>query len=708
MLTRYTLHIGNEYYELTDSDLSNWEEIKVSYKRAAFDGVVRTFSSQFKFVGTARELLLDLYRSKGVKAEASITVSVMNDRWVDEERFTCPLDFSTMTHENLVLSINSVDTSVAARIKADKSTKYEFVIGADIRPDTSMLFDRIPMLESATYEFTQGITYEDTADITVSFEAGELPWVGLVGSEVTVNGKVHFLDDQDPDGDAYVLKAYKDVEITIDFDFEWNEDEDATVFNHGSVDLGADVKRGAATAAGATLGSMASGVWKHLKYTDSVPDFPNPGTLQSQRPASSVANDKTYATVVGGGVFKCTYNGRDWDWVSTGLPKAESFLNQTSGRRELSMKAGDTLVINAHTAASSGTTRIRFTRTMIKFSWSAKGDPVTLQLFTPENVLGRLMDKITGGATVRISNYRMYYPGTYLMAAESLRGIPGAKLYTSFNDFANWMETVFGYVYVTGTTTNGRPLVEFLHRDELFAEDAPVRKIADTKEHKYSVDTSLLFSTLTIGYDKKDYDNVNGRDEFNFNNTYSTDITVSDKTLSLLSKYRADSYGVEFAVQKRGEDTTDSTSDQDVFFIRCVEKDGVLVPDRQGNIKGALNDFLFNGMFVPYRCILANSNYLCAGAPNVTLTFASSTGNTEVEIFSQRVAVGLSGYSRNLTPGVLEFVTDDVDDIADPNELIEVEDMEGTVYRGYLKEVDISYAMPESAKYKIIVKEIIR
>ena len=57
------------------------------------------------------------------------------------------------------------------------------------------------------------------------------------------------------------------------------------------------------------------------------------------------------------------------------------------------------------------------------------------------------------------------------------------------------------------------------------------------------------------------------------------------------------------------------------------------------------------------------------------------------------------------TCGIIEFTTDEVDDIANVNELIEVVN-EGVLYRGFLKEVDIKYAKTEAAKYKLIVKDI--
>jgi len=48
------------------------------------------------------------------------------------------------------------------------------------------------------------------------------------------------------------------------------------------------------------------------------------------------------------------------------------------------------------------------------------------------------------------------------------------------------------------------------------------RSFSIAEDLSYSVDTGVIYSSVNIGYDSKDYDSINGRDEFNFNNTYTT------------------------------------------------------------------------------------------------------------------------------------------------------------------------------------------
>ena len=428
---------------------------------------------------------------------------------------------------------------------------------------------------------------------------------------------------------------------------------------------------------------------------------------------------------------------------------------------------------------------------------------------------------------VYISNFDNRLANTVILAAESIRDIPRAKLYTSFNEFCDWMSAVFGYVYYIGDerpsefkayqealggyTNTSYPLSDgswsspdsnypsaedivyfecygkfaargedewfshfpyqdnfndpntglartdtifklkrwengvqttrlyyfekntdgsqnpvpkiykgsesdiyktfqsfyFVHRSEILKPNAKVRKLKNIRGLKYGIDTSVIYSTITAGYDKKDYESVNGRDEFNFNNTYTTGCTVSDKTLSLLSKYRADCYGMEFAAQKRGADSTDSTSDKDVFFALCRQSDkGLLIPDTSCEIQNASSSELFNGAFSPMACIRANAGYIGLQADSLHLKFASSTGNSDIVINGESMSSDLNLVTPLATCGTIEFTTDEIDEIANVDELIELRH-DGILYRGFLKEVDIKYAKTEAAKYKLIVKEII-
>lgn len=798
MLTKFYLTIDNETRELGFDELRNWEDISCSYKRSDYDGVLRTFTSQFEFVGGAKTLLEDLYLRDGIGASAVISIYTMTDRWEWEKRYECTLDFTTISWERDAISLNCVDNDIAAVVKAGKGTKYELLIGEDIQKDETFAFDRLEMVESATYEFTEGPSNEDVTDIIVPFTTAELPWVGNVGSEIVVNGNVYFTDDQKHEADSFLLRAEKDVNVTLEYAISWKMHQDTTT----RVNLALRVMRN-----GAEVQTT------HLCFIGNA-RMTNHGSFSS--PASLPAIDgsqnpvDTWWATVNDKVWAVRYTGYGYEWYSTGTNADTYFFREVKGSATVSLKAGDTLQL----VDTDGVGNVRVVTSQLAFSWRSKGDRVLIDSFYPVNVAKAVVDRMAAdtdpiGVTISRKDPRII--NTVILAAESARGITGAKLYTSFSEFCDWMSAVFGYTYYIGkprpngfnalreagsildysgpyaqsgafnrevisenilyvrshrlflyrdpldgslwrywsgsdsyNTAQGEVnkenafkfldengkiyyfdedgtllpyegseddfstserTINFVHRSELYS-DAKLRKIGRNVDAVYSINSGAVYSTVTIGYDKKDYDNINGRDEFNFSNTYSTGCIVSDKTLTLTSKYRADSYGIEFDVQKRGADTTDSTTDQDVFFVLCRRSGNTMVPDRSVTVSGSLNDTgVFNAAFSPIACVRANEGFIGMQSQGMTLRFASSTGNSEIRIdgvgMSDNITLGVP----YITSGVLEFVTDEVDDIADVDELVEIEN-NGVTYRGYLQEVDVTFTRTESAKYKLIIKEI--
>lgn len=820
MKTRYILHIGSTDYELQDDDVRNWDEIRCSYKRSSYDGVVRSFTSKFEFVNRAYELLQEVYLRDRFNASVILEVQTMTDRWGFEKVFECPLDFSSIEWENNTLRINAVDNNLAALIKANKSTKYELLVGSQVPTASSLKITRLPMKENLTYGFTQGTSYDDCEDITVSFNQGEHPWVGNKGKEIVINLTVDWEDDQNTDPNSHILKVVKDVQMKFSYKIGYRSNR-----TYNSIGFYLHVKRGGtvlpiagANAVGCSCGSAQHNTKHNFGTFSSASDLPDISSAIWED--STQTKDLRYSgyAVVNNVVWECVYHGWNFTWENTGKSVDDYFIVEHSGRTTLDLKAGDIVFMDYTMPSNISVTTVRFTHSEFLFEWMATGEDAYVNVCTPQKVAKSILQKIAGNALnvhVNISDFDSRLAKTYIMSAESIRLIPSAKLYTSFNEFCDWMSAVFGYVYYIGNSTptkypnkknfgrivgtpyeptgyysgavdtdkiyynsyrkcffyasgdgyyarwsgwesynspaNGFPrtdtvfferqlspvkawvfppysggsnltpieydieddvvgandqTVYFVHRSELLNPNASVRVFDYCRELKYGVDTSVIYSTVTAGYDKKDYESVNGRDEFNFNNTYTTGCSVSDKTLSLLSKYRADSYGIEFAIQKRSEDTTDTTSDKDVFFALCTkESGGQLIVDRSCEIKNSISDAVFNGAFSPMACIMANAGYIGLQADNLQLTFASSTGNSDIEIDGVPMTSNLTLNTPIATAGTIEFTTDEVEMIGDENDLIEVVS-DGVLYRGFLKEVDIKYAREEAAKYKLIVKDI--
>lgn len=861
MLTKYILHIGVESHELTSECIRNWDQIVCAYSRKDFSGVVRSFSSKFEFVNEAYDLLLNLYLMNGVDAKALLTVLTITDRWEWEEQFEAPLDFSTITWDDKVLSISAIDNSLAALISANQNTKYEFKVGDEIVPDGSLIYDRITMQNAVAHELMSNANDESYKDGSVAIgNSGSLKnaMVYVVGDAETYENSPISFADQTEDANGHFIKvenSVNTVNLEIDITYEGLKEPFDSIIrdvefhlmqspssNPGSkTDLGVIFQY--SESAWLAMSRRSLGCFSSLEALKK--SYPNPpqdvyaiiGTGEKHGQAEAVY----FTPVTNTGKTEWMQGRLTWvnlNW-GRGNDKAYCQTRKYISKFTFNNPTSGTIYSIMYKSNVEPTHRTPYElslglKSSIKTSWESRAKSITIDAFKPDTVAQRILDKITEGVldvSVYVADDDARLPKTYILAGESIRGIPSAKLYSSFKEFCEWMQTVFGYTYYLGeriksrfiairpfdyiyenrdsdyvddfcpaknqaeimlyrdgpifltfNTNDGKlyskwdgsdyyndPITGlarkdvvyqqnhfgtmyyvddnndvivhnskesnyaldhqdlfFVHRDSLFKGENEV-VIASAKELKYSVDSSNIYSSVEVGYDKQDYEAECGRDEWNFTSVFSTGISVSDKKLALKSKYRADCYGMEFLAQKRSKDTTDDKSDKTVFFVHCILKEDTstsstpssrgdgdednyltaveLTIDRSVTINGALSDSVFNGEYTPHRCLLANTSYLCAMKNPLTLTFASSDGNSEIIIDKIAGNSSLELTSETLSVGQLTFNSGDVDFPKDVNALYSIVS-NGVKYRGYLMSLNVRYARSEAAKYKLIVKDI--
>lgn len=372
-------------------------------------------------------------------------------------------------------------------------------------------------------------------------------------------------------------------------------------------------------------------------------------------------------------------------------------------------------------ASDSGETfTITFKKGAISCEWSERNKTATyIDVVTPHILLNRLLQSMNGGSeglTGEIEftgNNRI--DNCMIVAAESARGIKNAKLYSSFNKFEDWMKAVFGYVYdISGNK------VTFRHRTKYFTDEV-VKEVAEFDDFSHSVNSSLIYSRVRVGYEKQDYDSINGRDEFRFANTFSTGVTLTDNSLDLISPYRADAYGIEFLVQKRGADTTDTDSDNDVFFIGVkyvmnqtmlpgniplVSSRYELIRDGDYIISGVISpETMFNAMYSPRSMLLANKGFI--GCCTSKLTYTSGEGNSDAIIggVKEKDDVLISKEERIITVGELSFSTPEFEIPDNQNGLVSLT-KNGEKYMGYIQKASMNTGREECTKFTLAVKRI--
>lgn len=688
MKTKYHIITGGESREVPTTDIKNWDEIEFTLERKDYSGVMRSFSSEFKFVGAAFRLLRDLYLADGFLAVAEVAVSTKNNDWTYTEQFRCPLDFSTLEIENGVLTINAIDNTLAGLLKSKKGQKYQFPV--EEFNLTNVEIGRMAFANSAKYTITRIAWQNDTYVQAVLDEDASLIISQDYVSPASSVGQRHFATINIAPSpliriafEGYVRKTFSAVRYnsvgTLQLGY-WVDDENPHYqqwYSFCDDDISHELRYGSVRnkwigksthANYATLDALKAAAAAH---TDIIGLYPGYFGIVG----SNQYPNEAYWT--GNSIYE--YNGSTWR--NAGSPANYAKLEYVSASASFSNLATNNYPciksINGITAGGTMT-----------MTWTDPANAtITAGGITPAELLQRLVESISEGSTSAISEDAVgLLADTYIIPAEILRRIGGAKISTTFQQFADWMEAVFGYTYrVVGNE------VQFVHRSAVF--DTSSTKVIDSvRDVKYSVSEGLIYTEVDAGYSKKEYGEINGRLEKNFTNYYSTGFNSTDKKLSLISKYRADSYGIEFTIRKgeKENETKDDKNDEDVFFLRATVDSDVL------KYTASKND-----AYNPAVCVANNAAYIAAlGNGNaVTLEMTSSDGNNAL------ADITIAANTALFTAGKLEFTTDDMIPPVDWDGLISV-DHDGYRFRGFISKANARYGRQNGMEYELIIKDI--
>ena len=642
MYYKCELLIGGYAYAVTDH-IKNWEDMTVSFKRNDYDGVVRSFTDKFEFVKGARQLILNEYKSNYLMSNANIVVSTRNNSWTWTERFRCALDFSTLADDGFTLSINAVDDSVAALIKAKKGTQYEYSVNL-VKDSKPLYYDGLEMTNNIVMTMPSNNEDEGSVDFTMEDNGYYSVPLYVETSEIVRKNEVELTDQV---GSFYIASDW-----IADAPYFFNNESKTTLL---------------------------------LKLRVKMDVFYN--STNSQR------NDQLYIMGAAKGQLPILY-----------YSKTFTLAGYTENLDiDVYVTLPPSYSIQMYFFSQNGKSAFRITKvhSPLTLTWNSRKDAVSLDVVKPVTLLNRLLKSMNGGKDgltgVIVPSGERRLDNALILAAESARQMPNAKVYSSFTKFCNWMSAVFGYVYDINNKT-----VTFRPRKDYFGNDV-VKEIKDFNGYGMKVNSSLIYSQVNVGYEKQDYDSVNGKDEFRFTNIYNTGITLTDNKLELISPYRADAYGIEILTQKIGEDTTDNESDNGVFFV-CAYDDGDSYKlDRSLLVNGVISpSTMFNAMYAPTSMIEANADYL--GGFVSELDYASSEGNTSVLIDGKSENRNIELSEGLFTATEVEVETSDIEL---PNDLTGVVTFEyqGEQMKGYYLSADFCYTKTKSSKITLAMKK---
>lgn len=649
-MIKAVLLIGGKRYDVTDH-LKNWEDVEISAKRKDLGGVVRSFSNKFEFVKGAYDLLEAEYLSNYTRASAILVIGVLNDSWGYNEKFRCKLDFSTYQSDGYTISINAIDDSVASIINANKSQVYDIPV-SELKEDT-LYYDRIKLLNKSTMY------------ITPNFENELMPDYD------------RFMALRLQSRETLLPLAYGEISTPVKGVME-------------VYDVGMDIPYDNAGKTGYFALCLVDKIEINLRIRMVVDLLTTAVTSLHIRHMSADNKLKSDKAIL-----------LSKDGSSAGVTFVDESLSYA-------MRDGDRLIAYILCVTSIGEDIdeiIKISRDYdFYIDYSARNKPVNIDAFSPKKLLSSLLSRMGVSLSGDIVSGSMPIP--WMMAAESVRGIKDAKVHTSFSKFCDFAKALMGYDYEILDNS-----VRFRHMNDFFVNET--KELDHVSNMELSVDESLIYSGVEIGFDKQDYDEINGRDEFHFKSSFSTGLDIKDNILSLISPYRADCYGLEFLANERDEESKDTDSDNDIFIVHA-RKDGdrlVLVREENGGaiyaVTGVLfPDTIFNASYSPRNMLLVNKERL--GICTDYLSFTASDGNSSISIggVSETLPISLPVNDRRIridkvsleTPGLSPFPGNYRGKLSFS--------YAGRSYEGWVSEITEKIGKPQTTTYSLILSKI--
>ena len=407
MICKYYLMVGSDKVDINSqfcidvsSMIANLEDIKISYNRVDYNGVVRKCGSTIEFVGEAREALIENYKENRLKSSGAFAVYSMTETWSFKPVFECPLDFSTFNYDSYVAKIGCVDNSVAAKLKANNNTKYEIAVNRfkEVKP---LRFDALRLVSYANLVFTGNSVEGESYTIRENIDTGGMiyymPPVSYSQDEMFYNSNI-VLHDQvegfsglwtsvwthnpNENRESYFLEAVKDVDVNIDF----------RKFSVKAVNIEA--------------GEV--GVWMHVYK---IPVIGNPIEL----------------------------------------------FTGTSETKTVHLLEGEKLQIALSRVGFNVTFGVStfYFYSLGGLQWISTGEPVNVDIVRPVSVLNGLLEKmgLSGTKGIIQPGNEVWFNSIFILAGESIRDFPDPVIYTSFADFCKAMETIAGLVYTIEAVT---------------------------------------------------------------------------------------------------------------------------------------------------------------------------------------------------------------------------------------------------------------
>ncbi|MDX1937614.1 MAG: hypothetical protein SFU21_10870 [Flavihumibacter sp.] len=235
----------------------------------------------------------------------------------------------------------------------------------------------------------------------------------------------------------------------------------------------------------------------------------------------------------------------------------------------INLAAGERISIGAFHFTNAGnldTFIIEWLDSDLKVSFTNKADSGYIPAYPAKRLFELICEKMFKKAVPVKSNLLTNNRELFFTSGDALRGFENAAIKISFADFfkAINLRYLAGFAFndIEGSTL---PEIELLTN---FLQDDITHDLGTVQDCVLSFAEDRCFNKIKYGWPNEDYDEVNGRNEFNVTAEATTPLETTVRTYDITTPVRADMTGIELTrINLEGKSTTDSSSDNDTFAL---------------------------------------------------------------------------------------------------------------------------------------------
>lgn len=239
---------------------------------------------------------------------------------------------------------------------------------------------------------------------------------------------------------------------------------------------------------------------------------------------------------------------------------------------DVPMSAGEYLYLHVRGDAGSPGTDFNIVSGTLTVNYDVTFDPTFCKALKPRRLAEKLVEKMTSGKHTLTSDFLDALDKVVYTSGMAIRNFTDEKsvIKISFNDFYQSLRRFAVRLGVKNDIITIEAMATAFN-------STVIANLGTVANFTITVANDMIYNTIKNGYQDQNYDSVNGLDEFNVGQQWTTPIVKEIKELDLVSPVRADMYGIELTrLNLSGKDTTDSSADNDTFFL-SVEKGATIV-----------------------------------------------------------------------------------------------------------------------------------